>query len=158
MSGLSLFLVFVLLYFAGFNPLGGISWISAWIPLLFIVLATKLIRDQVLGGYITFGVAFRTGIITVFFSSLLFALLIYVFGNMFDSGLVQMYRDEILKGADEARILLSEKMIDQVIEEAEKVTLTSIAMNDFTAKMTGGIILSLITSAFLMKKQPPEFN
>jgi hypothetical protein len=158
MSGLSLFLVFVILYFAGFNPIGGISWVGAWIPLVFIVIATKYIRDQILGGYISYGAAFRTGLLAVFFSSLLYALLIYVFGRLIDDSIVVMYQEEIRKSAEEAQALLSEKMIDQVLEEAENVTMSSIALNDFTGKMTGGIIVSLITAAFLMRKKPVEFN
>lgn len=158
MSGLSLFLVFILLYFAGFNPLGGISWIGAWIPLVFIVIATKFIRDQVMGGFISYGIAFRTGLLTVFFSSLLYVLLVYVFGRLIDDSIVVMYQEEIRKSAEEAQAILSDKMIDQVLEEAENVTMSSIALNDFTGKMTGGIIISLITAAFLMRKQPVEFN
>jgi Protein of unknown function (DUF4199) len=158
MSGLSLFLLFILLYFSGMNPLGGMSWLGAWIPLVFIVIATKTIRDQHQGGYISFGSAFRTGIITVFFSSLLFVLLVYIFGRIADGNLVEMYRDEILQGVNEARILLSDKIIDQVLEEAENVTMASIAKSDFTAKVIGGTVVSLVTSAFLMKREPIDFN
>ncbi len=156
MSGLALVAMFFILYFAGFNPLGGMSWLGAWIPIVFITLAMKLVRDQLMGGFISFGMAFRIGLITVFFSSLLFDMIIFVFGKAVDPGIVEAYRSEILKSADAAKSLLSENMVDQVIEEAQKVNITSIVFNDFTTKMTGGIILCLILAAILMRKKPHE--
>jgi len=152
MSGLTSILVFVLIYFSGNSPLGQSSWLGVWVPVVFIPLAIKFHRNKNLEGYITFGQGFFTGIKTTFFAALLFSLLVYLFGAVIDGNLLESYKEEAMVGMEEVRPYFSENMIDAALENLDKMTMSSVAFNEFLTKMLGGAIISLIAAAAYRKK------
>ncbi len=158
MSGLSCFAIFVILYKMGINPLGPGSWLAVWIPPTFIVIATKRFRDYECGGFISFTSAFRTGLLTAMSGGLLYALLIYIFGTLIDATLLDNFKALMLADLEQTegmiRSVVGDSVYEQSIEEMKNTTLKSIAMTDFLYKFFGGVIISLITAAFLKRNHP----
>jgi len=153
LSGLAGFTLFVVLHLAGSNPLGRLSWWGAWIPVLFICLATRRIRNDVFGGTITYWQAYKAGVLTAFFGALLFALLAYVFGKLVFPDLLEIHRGEMLEDMEASRMIFSQDMYEQGVENIRKLTMALVAYNDFTMKMLGGITVSFITAA--VYRNPP---
>jgi hypothetical protein len=155
MAGVAAFVIFLLIYVAGGNPLGGMSWLAAWVPILFIVLGIKKHRDQNLGGYISYGQALGTGVIISLVFASLYAILVYLFGTLIDDVIVTMTKEESMKGMDAMSQYLSEEMYDQIIEELEKTSVVTLARGELFNKTFGGIIITLIAAAFLKKSRHP---
>lgn len=162
MSGLLSFLGFLLIYFSGNSPFGKLSWLGAWIPVLFIVLATRYFRDHLSDGNIKYVEALRIGINTVFAASFLFALLVYIFGTVIDAGIVAQYKAEALEEFSKAEEFYGDEFMDnymgenatnQAIENIEETTLYRITFADFSTKMLGGFLVTLITSWIFSRKK-----
>jgi hypothetical protein len=157
MSGLGSFAVFLGLYYKGINPLGSASWLGAWIPIVFICIATKNYRDHFLAGEINYGQAMKIGLTTAMAASFLFAFLVYIFASLIDNNVITMYKNEFLQGMEETKFMFSDEMYDQTIENMEKVTIVNIVSTDFLAKMLGALLVTLITAA-VYRKQSSEME
>lgn len=157
MSALASFAVFVALYYKGLNPLGPGSWLGAWIPIVFICLGTNFYRSHCLNGFISYGQSFKIGFLISLASGFLFALLIYIFVTLIDGNVIEVYKEEMRIGMEEAKFIFSRDMYEQGLESIEKLTITTIAYNDFFMKVIGGVLVSLITAA-IYRKQPAEFE
>ena len=157
MSGLASFLVFLALYFKGLNPLGTASWLGAWIPVVFLCIATKNYRDHALGGFINYGQGMRIGLLTALAASFLFALLIYIFVTIFDSNVIELYKNEMKAGLEETKFMFSDEMFDKAMEGFEKLTIVTVAYNDFFIKMVGGLLVTFITAA-IYRRVPKPFE
>lgn len=155
LSGLASFAVFLALYYKGMNPMGAASWMGAWIPVVFICLATKRYRDDYNEGFLTYGQGFKTGLMTTFAASLLFALLVYIFATLIDHSMLEMYKTEMRNGMEETKFIFSDEMYERGLESIEKLTITTLAYNDFFMKMLGGLVVSLITAAIFRRQPPP---
>ena len=64
LSGLVSFIVFLILYWMNFNPLGPSSWLGAWVPIIFMVLATRHYRNYENGGFLMYWNGFRISFLT----------------------------------------------------------------------------------------------
>jgi hypothetical protein len=155
--GISCFVVFLLIYFAGFNPLGNASWLGAWIPVVFICLSTRHFREQETEGFIGYGNAFRIGLLTAMAGALLFALIIYLFGTLIDSNLVTLYKNDVVEQLEQTKAFLGDSLYEKMMENVNQTTMFSISSGDFFTKCIGGLIVSLITAA-VYKKDPPVFK
>ena len=155
-SGLFCFVIFILLYKTGINPLGPGSWLAIWVPPLFIFLATKRFRNEELNGFISFGAGFRTGFLTASSGALLYALLIYIFGTIIDPSVLDNFKEIMLVELEQTesmmRSVLGDSIYEKSIEEINNTTFKSMAMNDFFNKCISGAIFSLITAAILKRK------
>jgi hypothetical protein len=156
LSGLAVFAFFIALYQAGYDPLGRASWWGAWIPVVFIAWSTRRVRERALGGAITYWSAFKAGVLTAFFGSLLFALLVYVCGRLVFPGLLERHKAALLEDMEAARLFFSDDFYEKGVESIEQLTLAAAAYNDFTLKMLGGTAVSFITAAFFRTTRPPE--
>ena len=154
MSGLGSFAVFLLLYYLGWNPLGQASWLGAWVPVVFICLSTAYVRNHLMGGYMSYGQAYRTGFLTAFGGAVLFSLMLYLFGKVIDPGLVESYKSEMLEGLENTKSIIGENLYESSVENLDKTTLFTIASGDFFSKALGGILVSLITAGFYRKQNP----
>lgn len=152
MSGLGSFAVFLGLYYKGINPLGNASWLGAWIPVVFICIATKICRDRFLAGEISYGQAMKIGLTTAMAASFLFALLVYIFATLIDNNVITMYKNEFLQGMEDTKFMFSDEMYEQTIESMDKITIINIAFTDFLAKMLGALLLTLVTAAIYRKQ------
>lgn len=156
MAGIALFAAFLLFYYTGFNPLGNISWLVAWVPVLFIVNGIRAYRDEYSEGYIKYGKALTTGLFITFIYASLFALLIYLFGSYINSGFLDLYLADAYAAMETAKKFLSAEMHSQAVEQLDNTTIALLAMQDFHNKILGGLVISLITAAFLKRKPLPQ--
>lgn len=154
LSGLSCFGMFLLLYFLGFNPLGSISIVGIWIPVVFICLSTKTYRENELEGFMSYKQGIKIGFFTALSGGLLFAFLIYIFGRIIDENLVENYKKEFIVQLEATKSFFSDKMYDMYMTSINEQTMSKLAFSEFISKAIGGLIVSLITAA-IFKKQPP---
>ena len=152
-SGLASFLVFIIIYVIGKNPLGPASWFAFWIPILFVTLGIQHHRDKDLGGFISYGRGLGTGTFIAFFIALLFSVLAYAFLTFIGHDVLEMHKNDMMEGLDKAKQYVGESIYDKGVEEVEKLTLEKISLSEFQNKFIGGVILSLIIAAFLRRKQ-----
>lgn len=156
MYGLACFAMFLLIYWSGTTPLGMASWLAVWIPPLFIYLSIKHYRDNILGGAVGFGDAFRAGLITAASGALLFSLMVLIFGKVIDPMLIDDYKEyllsqlEISEGAIKG--MLGENAFEASVEETKNLTLGRQSFSEFANKSVGGLIYSLIAAAILKRK------
>lgn len=149
--------IFLLVYYAGYNPFGINGWLGAWLPVVFISLAIK--RDKMLGkGYISYRQAFRTGFNTSISFALLFSVMVYVSATIFMENLIDMQRIETLESLDKGRSFLSNELYQETKKSAELTSISTICMADFFMKVLGGTIASLFIAAFMNKSKPETQN
>ncbi len=157
MSGIGCFVVFLILYYSGIHPLGNASWLSIWIPVVFICLSTSHYREHELEGFITYGAAYKTGFLTAMAGGVMYALLIYLFGTFIDATLAETYKTYMAEQLENTKGLLSESRYEDTTENLGHSTMSSIAFGDFFTKTLGGFIVSFVTAA-VYKKYPPVFK
>jgi hypothetical protein len=154
MSGIGSFAVFLALYYKGINPLGNASWVGAWIPVVFICIATKYYRDHFLAGEISYGHAMKIGLLTAMAASILFALFVYIFVTLIDSTIVTTFKNEKLFELEETKFMFGDEFYDKMVDGIEKINISTIAFNDFFIKMIGGLLVTFVTAAVYRKKNP----
>ncbi|MBA3899669.1 MAG: DUF4199 domain-containing protein [Bacteroidetes bacterium] len=160
LAGIIYFAVFLFFYIIGQNPLTEMGFLfTFWIPILFIYLGIKKFREEVQGGFITYGKALGQGtLITLVFSSF-HAILIYLFLVLVDSSLIDAVIAESIaqyeKGAEQIRGLLGEDAFDEMVDRLENTGVNEIAMGDFFGKFMGGFFISLIIAAILKRNRSP---
>ena len=144
---------FVLLSFLFQNPLGNSGLLISWVIILFICLAQKSYRDNVLGGSITYGQAFKVGMATVFFSAFLYNVLIFFYLKMLRPELVENFRNYTMTEMEKMKDLniMSDKLMDSMISQSEYLSAYSITQGDMFNKILGGFVIVLITSAIYKK-------
>ena len=156
--GLSSFAIFLILHYAGLNPLSSSSLIGFWTPLLFVIISIRYYRNYEGGGFINYWRAFRVGLLTIVCGALLYSLLLYLFGTIGATDLVDNYKEQMFSQMEETEGLIKgifgEKMQDMAMESINNTTLRMLASTDFFYKCLGGAFLSLIVAAFL-KRNPP---
>ena len=124
----------------------------AFYPIL-MVLAVKKHRDELLGGFITFGQAFKTAFFTAAIAAAVGTLFNLLYVNLINPGIVeQMVNDSMVlyekMGLDEAMI---ERSVDQVRKGFTPVR----QLLAFVIGAVLGLIPTLIVAS-VMKKDPPE--
>ena len=153
--GMSAFVFSVLLSYTLGNPLGLVSWLGVWIPVMFICIAIKHQRDFLQEGYIDYWEAFRTGLSTIFFGGILFGMLLYLFGTVVQPHLLADYKTDMLNETENMRTinLFNEKLIDDIAEGIEKTTLGSAITGDYFNKTLGAALVSLIAASIYKRKK-----
>ena len=153
-SGISSFLVFIIIYVIGKNPLGMWSWFGFWIPILFIILGIQNYRDKDLGGYIGYGRALGTGVLITLFLSILFSVLSYAFLTFIGTDILEVHKLEMIEGMEKAKQYMGDTLYERGLEEIDKMTIGKMALGDFQNKLIGGVFVSLFIAAFLRKSKP----
>lgn len=146
-GGLVSFALFIILYATVHNPLGEVSYLGLWIPIVFIVLAVRSYKYQIGEGYITYGKAFRTGAYTGFFIAFLFSLMLYLFMKIYDPSILDRHKTYLFEELELRKDLWSESFYHLSLESIDKTTLGSLAWNEFSLKFIGAFITSLIVAA-----------
>jgi hypothetical protein len=152
MSGLSVFMFIILLHFTGLNIFGIGSMMGIWIPVIFIVLATRYHRDHNLGGYMTYMQGFTIGLFTAFFSATLFGLAFYLFGTVGDNSILAAYKIQAGQSIEEGKSILSDQLYEKAMESIDLVTMSSLAFSEAFNKLLGGVVISLVTAAVFKRK------
>ena len=158
-AGICSFAIFLLLYLTGYNPLGNLSWTAAWVPIVFIILGIKKHRDDNLNGFMSYGQALGIGcMIAIVFASF-YGILVYIFGVLIDPGIVELSKREAMesmeKASEQLPQIFGEEMYDKMLEQIDEISISSISLSEFTNKLIWGILISLISAAFLKKNKSP---
>ncbi len=135
-----------------------ITWLGAWIPIVFIVLATRHYRNYENGGVLSYSQGYSTGLLTAVCAGFLFALIIYSFGTIIDGSIVDRFKTENMayleQTAELSQSMFGEKMYDDAIANIEKTTIGTLASQEFYNKAMGGFIVAFITAAIFKRKIP----
>jgi hypothetical protein len=158
LSGIAVIVFYMMLYFSGFNVFGQMSLLGIWIPVVFLVLATRFHRGHNLGGYMTYRQGLSIGFTTTIFSITLFGLFFYLFGTVIDNTLLDSYKMQAEISLEEGKGLLSEKMMDKALESIDVITMSSLAFSEAFNKMIGGVIATLVIAAVFRRKPQPIQN
>lgn len=149
LSGLTYFVFYLLLYLTGMNVFGMAGFLGIWIPVVFIILATRNYRESQPGIQLRYGQAFAAGVFTTLFSSSLFGLCYYLLGTLYATDLLDLYRAQAELSLEEGKSILSENMMELAMEGIENTTMSSLSFSESFNKLLWGGMVSLITAAFL---------
>jgi len=152
-SGLASFILAIVLYMLNKNPLGPVSWLGFWIPILFLVIGIQHHRDKDLGGYISYGRGVGTGVLITLFLSIVFCVLIYGFATFIGTDILEGFKQDTFEGLEKAKPYMGDTLYEQAVEETEKLTVGGMVLGEFQRKILGGIIMSLIIAAFMRKQK-----
>ena len=150
--GLAIVIYTLLLHFLG----AGQNEIAGWASIVFMAVAvhvgTKNFRDNLQEGFITYGRAVGSGMLIVVFASIIQSFFIYIFYSYISP-----------EGIKDIFIAMEDQMMqsgssDEEIEMAMKMTKAfmgplSMALAAIFGGAFWGLIISLITSAFLKKEK-----
>ena len=138
-----------------------IGLINLVITVVLLVIFTKLYRDNILGGTITFGKAFYYGVLIVVCSSLITGLFSYILYKFIDPG----YMERIMTMMQEkmyqmfANRGMSEEQIDAAMRAFEEKGIPSpleSVQSALLGGVIGGAVMSLISAAIVKKNVQKE--
>jgi uncharacterized membrane protein (DUF106 family) len=139
-----------------------IAVVGFTIMIIFIVIGTKSYRDKVLGGTITFGNALFAGVLIVVFSTIISSFYTLIFNMFIDPEYMNKVYESMKNwmydylnnmGVPDAQI---EKSMDKIESKQANYTPLKGFFQSIFSSVIVGLILSLITSAFI-KKTPNPF-
>lgn len=153
LGGLNVILL-IILYKA--NSLFNSGWSSlSWLIYLgFILWSTIQLRDKFLDGIISYGSSFAYGVRITFLSGIIVGFFYYLVLKVFDPGLVKTLVVEM----EEAYLSMgfSEKMVEEMSSTIDMLVNPWFLMfSGILGSLIYGIIVSLITSIFSMRKGDP---
>ena len=158
LTGFVLILISLVFYLLN-DPTNQIaSWISYSVIIAGIAYSTITWRKDGLGGYITYGQAVGIGSYTILFTAILSALYMFVFMQFIDPGV----KDLFIAHAEEQLLTRTPDITDEQLDAAIAMTERMfnpvfLAISTFFTYALLGVLFSLITSAFLKKKDPDSF-
>jgi hypothetical protein len=155
----ALFLVYF--YVLGMNPLGGIKFLSIFVPVVVMYFSMKKYKEVEGEGFMTYGQGFVAGLIFSFVYASLNGMLIYLYGLVIDGSFLELFITDNLETLgqtkDQMISLLGEGTYKEMIAEFQNIGLGDLALSDFQSKLMGGIIITLIMAAIL-RQNPPVFD
>lgn len=135
------------------KPLG---WISVLASLVFIFLAVRDTKKEA-GNFISFGSAFKAGILTMLVSGIIGITYFYIHAKYLDPSLI----DHIVE-TTRSEMSKQQNMTEEQMEQAWKYTVIfltpgALAFMGLIMHLIAGTIGALLVAAIL-KKEPPLFN
>ena len=152
-AGLVGFVFFLIYYIFDADPFGLISWVSFWVPALFMYLGTKNFRDKLANGYISYWQAFFSCLLIAMVQASLVNMLVYLFGIVVDHSFVQLHINETLAYYDKYASRIPKDKMKQIVDKIKGITLSKLVIGDFVNKVVGGIIVALILAGVLKKNR-----
>ena len=149
-TALAMFIFSIILYITNLYLNQSLSWISYLIMLAGLVFAVKDRRDKDLGGFISFGEAFKTGFLFCIITGAVGAVFSVIMMNFIAPDMI----GEILKKAENDMIAkgLPDEQIKIAMEWTRKFTTPlMIAIWSIVGSAVFGAILSLIVAAIFKK-------
>ena len=121
-----------------------------------IVIFTKKYRDEVCNGVISYGGALGYGVLLSLFASIVVSIVNYVYLGYVDSGFIDYTLEQQEAGMYEQNV--PEEQIEVAMEYTRKFTSPiMMAIWGIVGSVFFGLIISLVTSAFL-KKEADSFD
>lgn len=153
LTAVGLIALSLIIYFAGLMEVSWINYLSYLILLLGIVLGTKAYRDEFRGGFIPYGTALGFGVLTVFFAAVITAVYTYLFYTVLAPDALMQVKAMTERSIMEVNPQVSDQELDLALRF---VSPGFMAVMSVFSYVFFGFLLSLITSAFLKKKDPLE--
>ena len=151
LSGLVSFIVFLILYWMNFNPLGPSSWLGAWVPIIFMVLATRHYRNYENGGFLMYWNGFRISFLTACEAA---------FVSYIDGEILDRFKQESLEAMELTegmmKSIMGESAFDQSVQSITNMEMLEVTSGDIFNKMMGGLLCAFIVAAFLRRE--PNFQ
>ena len=156
--GILVIAISLVFYFSGNLASNFSAYISYAVLLGGIILATKAWRDEVKGGYISYGQALGFGTLTIFFAAVLTGIFFFVFYKLIDPAAI----NTLLEAAEDKMINQNPNITDEQLDMAlalskRLMTPFFLAISTIFSYTFIGFVLSLITSIFMKKKNPEVF-
>lgn len=151
LTAVGLIMLTLIIYMTGMIANQYLNYISYFIVIAGIYLGTKAFRDEFRGGFLDYSTALGFGTLMIFFASVITAVFVFVFYSYLAPDALEQ-----LKVAAEVRILEANPNVsDQELDLALRfVSPTLMLVTSIFSYTFVGFLLSLITSAFLKKKDP----
>ncbi|MBN1158053.1 MAG: DUF4199 domain-containing protein [Bacteroidales bacterium] len=166
--GIILIIFSLFLYIVNFMPdnmnrIIMIAIVNYGIVIVFVIYGIRSYRNKVLGGTISFGNAFLTGLLIVVFAAVLNNFYALIFNTIIDPGYVDRVYESMTNWAYDfySDMGLPDNQIDIAMDRLEKQQENYSPLRTFFSGILGyaafGAIVSLIAAAFL-KKDPLPFG
>lgn len=167
--GIVLVIMSLLMYLLNIKPIGIMIPILFFLVTLAIVffgifISTKKVRNETLGGEMTFGQGFLIGVIVIFIAAILSSIYGYIQSTIIDPDYMRnileaqkewMYEFMSSKGVAEDQIT---KAIDGIDEKMKDINPIKNLFTGIISTTIMGAIISLITAAILKKKNENPFS
>lgn len=156
--GFAIIVLFVVFYLLNDPANQIINYLNFAIMLAGIIISTIVWRNEGLDGYITYGQAVGIGSLTMVFAALVNAIFLFLFLQFIAPDAKQMFmaaaEEQTLRRTPE----ISDDQLDAMLALTERMfTPVILGISTFFSVAGIGLIFSLITSAFLKKKNPDPF-
>lgn len=146
----------LLIYGLGYDmkPIGQkLNFIYYLITLVFVVMGIKYRRQEELGGYISFGQAFKYGFSIVLIGTLVSTVYTWLYVKLLNPGIfayiLEQQEEQMLEQG------LSEEQIEMSISMTEKfMTPVGFVLMALLASLFTGLIITLIVAAIMKKNNP----
>lgn len=145
---------YTLLLFSGNSPWGSSSWMGSWIPGISAYFALKVYTQNTESELNSFSKLFRASIATIFFQALFVNIITALLSYVLQINSLELYRSEMLQNSEQLKTLVSEKMYEQLLNELNNISYSTLAFWDFIYKIIGGLIVSLILAGIFRKNKP----
>lgn len=150
--GLAIVIYTLILHFLGADQNQFAAWVNMAFMIVAIQVGTKHFRDKIQGGYISYGRAVGSGMLIVLFAGVIHAFFIYVLYTYISPEglqeiLIQTEENMMQQGSSDEEIEMATKLLEAV------TTPLLLAFATIFSSGFWGLVISLITSAFLKKEK-----
>lgn len=145
---------YILLLFSSNSPWGSSSWMGCWIPVVTAYFALKTFKEDAQQDSYSYSQLFRISFSTIFFQAMLVNIFSFIADSMLNSNTINMYKVEMAQNAEQFKTMISKEMYNQLQVELQNISHSVLAFSDFTNKLIGGLIVSLILAKSLKSNKP----
>jgi hypothetical protein len=145
-------------YFSGLLTSKYAGWISYVVILGGILLATKAFRDEVRGGFVSYGQTLGFGTLTIFFASILVGIYIFLFYKLIDPAAMSLLYEAAEQKIIDKNPNITDAELDMALSISQRLMKPGfMAFSTILNYTFLGFVMSLITSIFMKKNNPEEF-
>ncbi len=143
----------LILYFAGLMQNKPLNYAGIIITIICLYLGIKAVRDQNLGGSISYGQALGKGVLISLISTIVSVIFLTILYTLIDPGLVDLNLQESIQKMTESG--MGEDQIEQAMSMAHKFFIPSLIIMGLIFGTLIGFLVSLVIAAILKKEQNP---
>lgn len=158
--GLALVLVNLLFYLISVSVFFSYAGFVGFIVYVGFMVKAGLDERTELGGFMTFGEAFKTTFQVFVIGSLIYWVFYYIMFNLIDPSLADTLKQITMEGMEKVAGFLGEEIYDEMMAQIEEqdfhITIGRAFQSFITGLIVPGAIFSLIISLFIKKKNPDE--
>jgi len=130
------------------------GYLSFLVGLSLVFVGIKQVRDKHLGGYISFGTAFKTGLFILLIGNFIYSLSWTIYHEAADSNFAEVYKEHALSQADNPE---DRKEIEEQMEFVDTIYGNPILNFLFTFAielLPVGLVMTLVASLIFKRKRP----